>query len=755
MKLGLKHKAYIVVALMMLAVVASSMALGRSYSGAERSRVFDARRRGADDTAADLEHLLTRGLDRLRTVAALPALAYGLQLQEQAREERQIPAWTTLHYLFFESDVFTGGVVLVNRTGRIIWSEPSDISRIDTLYAPWPRVRTGLEQAPDADHAFIVQRVAGADEMLVSVALFDQQDERVGVLIGSVPVSNDTVTQALTRGLPSAAGAAHLVDASGEIIASTASSRSGQRLGYWQPSDHTATGGVLDRQVGDDELLTAIAPVPVAAWHVVIEEPAADALADVRELSMTLWVGRVVFTGIMVGVLLFVVVSFTRPVEQLTIAAERIRAGDLHSEFKLDRVDELGVLAGALNDMTLSLRHQAAELERTGVLAEAASRAKTEFLAKVSHEIRTPMNGVLGMTELLLGTSLSTTQRQFATTIQRSANSLLSLINDILDFSKIEAGRIELERVAFSFREAVGDVLELLREGAGSKGLSLTAELPTGERRSVWGDVVRVRQVLTNLTANAIKFTSQGHVTVRVLLVEQSDTHCLVRFEVQDTGIGIDATNRDRVFQPFVQTDSSTTRLYGGTGLGLAITRELTEQMRGTCGVESEPGQGSTFWVQLPFEWAAADSAPPEPEAPATAPGSPERTAEGLGLRVLLVEDNPVNTMLAKAMLRNIGCKVQNATNGVLALEVLERDSFDVVLMDLQMPVMGGEDAAREIRRREGGRARVPVIALTASALPGDYENCLQAGMDDLLTKPYTQAQLRTVIEQWAPAHSA
>ena len=757
MTFGLKHKAYVVVALMMLAVVASSMMLGQSYSGAERGRVYDARRRGVDDTAADLEHLLTRGLDRLRTVAALPALAYGLQLQEQVREERQIPAWTTLHYLFFESDIFTGGVVLLNRNGRIIWSEPSDISRLDTPYAAWPRVQAGLARAAADDHAFVVERGGGADEMLVAVALFDQEQERVGVLVGAIPVTNAAVVQALTRGRPSAAGGAHLVNDAGVIVASTAEQQRGQRLGYWRPPAAPEAATVMTRQAGDDELLAAMAPVPVAGWHVVTEERAADALADVRALSVTLWVGRVVFTGIMAGVLLFVVVSFTRPVEQLTRAAQRIRAGDLGSEFKLDRTDELGVLAGALNDMTLNLRHQAAELERTGVLAEAASRAKTEFLAKVSHEIRTPMNGVLGMTELLLGTSLSSTQRQFATTIQRSANSLLSLINDILDFSKIEAGKVELERVVFNVADAVNDVLSLLRESAESKRLALAAEFPPGARRAVWGDVVRVRQVLTNLTANAIKFTAAGHVTVRVVCVEESETHCTMRLEVQDTGIGIDAVNRERVFEPFVQHDSSTTRLYGGTGLGLAITRELTEQMQGTCGVESEPGKGSTFWVQLPFEWGPAEAvgitAIASSDSAATV--AQERLPEGLGLRILLVEDNPVNTMLAKAMLRNLGCKVQNATNGVQALEVLDGESFDVVLMDLQMPVMGGEDAAREIRRRESGLARVPVIALTASALPGDYENCLQAGMDDLLTKPYTQAQLRKVIEQWAPARTA
>jgi len=754
MRLSLKRKAYIVVALMMLAVVASSMALGQSYFGAERNRVLDARRRGAGDSAADLDQLLTRGLDRLKTVAALPALAYGMQLQERSREERQIPAWTTLHYLFFESDVFTGGVVLVNRDGMILWSEPSDISRIDTPYESWPLVRTRLDRAPDAGDGIVVQRAGADPQVLVAVALFDQENERVGVLVGAIPTSNPAVAHALSRGLPSSGGASHLVDADGSVVASTDKARSGQRLPYWKGSAEKAAAEVGSRASEAGELLVATSAVPAAGWSLVTEERAADALADLGRLSVELWVGRIVFTLIMVGILLFVVTSFTRPVEALTAAAQGIRAGDLHTEFRLDRSDELGVLAEALHDMTTSLRHQAAELERTGELAEAASRAKTEFLAKVSHEIRTPMNGVLGMTELLLGTSLSSTQRQFAATIQRSANSLLGLINDLLDFSKIEAGKVELERVSFSLRDVVNDVLEMLRESAESKGLRLMSTLPADGRHGVWGDVVRVRQVLTNLTSNAIKFTAHGQVHVRVTMTDESEATCQVRFEVQDTGIGIDAANRERVFQPFVQTDSSTTRLYGGTGLGLAITRELTEQMGGTCGVESEPGKGSTFWFQLPFERAALDGVvAAEVEPSAVAPE--KQVVEGLGHRILLVEDNPINTMLAKVMLRNLGCTVRTAGNGLQALDVLSSESFDVVLMDLQMPEMGGEDATRELRRREGGLARVPVIALTASALPGDTENCLAAGMDGLITKPYTQAQLRAIIEQWAPARTA
>jgi len=754
MTLSLKHKAYIVVALTMLIVAGSSMALGRFYFAAERNRVLDARRRVAEATAAELDNTLGRGLARLRTVAALPALAYGLQSQERAREARQIPAWTTLHYLFYESDVFTGGVVLLNRDGHIIWSEPSDLARIDTPYPAWDAVRASLAREPDADHVFLARPDGNRNDLLVAASLVDQQNERVGVLVGAVPTSNPAVVAALSHGRPSDGGSTHLVDATGVVLASTSSAAPGQQLRYWQPSDRDGRGSVGARQGDQDEVLAAVAPIPVAGWRIVTEERTADALAGVRELGTLLWMASGVFTVVLAGMLLFVVISFTRPVEVLTTAAQRIRGGDLQSAFRLDRRDELGQLADALNDMTRSLQRQAAELERTTALAEAASRAKTEFLAKVSHEIRTPMNGVLGMTELLLGTALSPGQRQFATTIQRSADSLLTLINDILDFSKIEAGRLELERVAFSVRDVVRDALELLGESAASKGLHLSTEIAPADERTVWGDVVRVRQILTNLTANAIKFTERGEVVVRVRVVEETGTHSHMRFEVRDTGIGIDAANRERVFEPFVQTDSSTTRLYGGTGLGLAITRDLTAKMHGTCGVESEPGKGSTFWFQIPFERAAVDR-PHSEAAVEPAASAPEPATPPLGLRVLLVEDNVVNIMVAQMMLANLGCQVRTAMNGVQALEMFAAEPFDVVLMDRQMPEMGGEDATRELRRREAGQSRVPVIAVTASALPGDRDVCLAAGMDDILTKPYTQAALRATIEHWVAANAA
>jgi len=755
MTLSLKRKAYIVAALMMLAVVASSMSLGQSYFSAERNRVLDARRRAAENASADLESLLGRGLDRLRTVAALPALAYGMQLQERSREQRQIPAWTTLHYLFFESDVFTGGVVLVNRDGLLLWSEPSDISRIDTPYDAWPEVHGAFDRRPGEDHVFVLKRGRGDDEILVGVELRDQQDERVAVLIGSVPPTNAALLQALERGRSNGTGATHLVDGAGAVLATTDRQRLTQRLPYLEPVAVKGPASVGSRTDAGGDLLVATAPLPIAGWAVVTEDASAAAFGDVQLLSVELWAGRVAFTLILLGVLLFVVTSFTRPVEALTAAAQRIRAGDLQTGFSLDRVDELGVLAHALNDMTQGLRRQAAELERTTELAEAASRAKTEFLAKVSHEIRTPMNGVLGMTELLLGTSLSTTQHQFATTIQRSANSLLGLINDILDFSKIEAGKVELERVSFSLRDVVHDVLAMLKEGAAGKQIGLTVDMSGDVPSRVWGDVSRVRQVLTNLAGNAVKFTSEGRVVVRVRVVDRAAATCRVRLEVEDTGIGIAPADRERLFQPFVQSDSSTTRLYGGTGLGLAITRELTGQMGGACGVESELGKGSTFWVELPFDQAPDDqTSRPVPDLRQAEPVP--KPGVGLDLTVLLVEDNPINTMLAKTMLGKLGCTVTCATNGLEAVETLSSAAFDLVLMDLQMPVMGGEDATREIRRREGGSSRrVPIVALTASALPGDSENCAAAGMDGLLTKPYTQAQLRSALERWAGARTS
>jgi two-component system sensor histidine kinase/response regulator len=470
--------------------------------------------------------------------------------------------------------------------------------------------------------------------------------------------------------------------------------------------------------------------------------------AEVRSQSIR----TIVLTSFQALLTFFLAWAMTRQFRERERAkAELVRSLQRNEEALEARVN---ARTGELNAAVEALRANETELLAARAKAEGASQMKSSFLANMSHEIRTPMNAIMGMSHLMQTSPLTPQQTGYMEKIQRSSQHLLALINDILDLSKIEAGKLELECIEFGLGNLLDNVANLVEENSNNKGLDLVFDCDPALPAYLYGDPLRLGQILINYASNAVKFTDMGRITVRARLLQRHGSTVQVRFEVEDTGIGLTAAQQARLFESFQQADTSTTRKFGGTGLGLAISKKLAERMGGTVGVSSAIGAGSMFWLQVGLETVHKTPHTSELSAPAhrRLQAIEEMDLAALkGARALLVDDNPLNQQVGSGLLGYAGLAVDIASHGEAALAMLDQNTYDIVLMDMQMPVMDGLTTTRHIRANPAWRT-LPILAMTANASDADRDSCLAAGMNGYIPKPIQPQLLFALLLQWIPA---
>ena len=669
--------------------------------------------------------------------------------------------------------LFNGGLSIYDLAGTTIADYPLSAGRLGINYREVEAIADALNQGVTRISQPILGKVSHDGIVWIVVPIRDPQGKVIGALAGLTNLARPNFLNQITENRYGQTGG-YLIIArqSRRIVTATDPKRALEMLpGAGQNSEidrfiEGYEGSAVMRNPLGVEILASCMSIPLANWHVSAVLPTAEAFAPINAMLQRMLIATIFLTLLAGGLTWWMLRRQLEPIfATVETLADMALTKQTMRALPIVRKDEIGLMVGSFNHLLQVLGEREAELnqhrhhleslveERTAALsiakeaAESANRAKSTFLANMSHELRTPMNAIMGMTDLALRRASDAKQIDQLHKVSNASHHLLSVINNILDISKIEAERLTLEQIDFRLGGVLENLSSLLSQKASGKGLRLLIDIaPELANRSLCGDPLRLGQILLNLTGNALKFTTQGSVSIRVQISEERPADLLLRFDVSDTGIGISPEDQKRLFTAFEQANGSTTRQYGGTGLGLAICKRLAQMMCGSIGMESDPGLGSNFWFTARLRKSTQPLA--ASVLPSTAAAETRIKQRYNGARVLLAEDEPINQEVSRGLLEEVGLVVDLAEDGVVAVNMAKATNYALILMDMQMPLLDGVDACKAIRLCPG-RENTPILAMTANAFEEDRQRCFEAGMNDHIAKPVDPDLLFETLFKW------
>jgi signal transduction histidine kinase/ActR/RegA family two-component response regulator len=722
--MNLKQRTFFFVAVSVAGMLIVYGMFSNYYVRAQEKQFFDDRRDAAQTIAQEFGEFFDRGISRIQMISQLPAMAYGLHALEADKEGNQIPAWTTLHYLTYQSDVFTGGVYLLNQDGRILWSEPPDVAILDAPYAPYSQIVQGFKA--DSEVAFTAWDKSEPAQILVASRLTDDSGEFGGMLVGAIPANHSMVMSMLQR-KPSSHGVAQLVDSEGKVVASTDPQRQSQKLEYWQPASAAHAGVVERKKLGAGDAIVATASLGPSGWMVSVDQDADEALSQIGSLKLLLAGFGLVITAIAICGLVFILRSFTRPVEVLTASAKRIADGDLTVGFALDRRDEIGTLAKTLDEMKTKVKSSYDLL-----LASEKRALMGQIVAGIAHELNNPLTVVLGNTQLMLMREHNEANISGLKKVGESAQRAAKIVKNLLTFARQE----KPERKSTDLNKIIKKTLDLhgyeLKVCNIEVRLDLQPSLPY-----TMADPHQLQQVFLNLMVNAeqamIEARGKGVLGISTRADQQQIT---VTFS--DDGPGIKTENLQRIFEPFF-----TTKEVGkGTGLGLSISQGIIEEHGGKIQVDTTIGRGTTFAIVLPIQKWVPEEVPQE-AFPPTSPTTPSNTVEKK--RILVVEDEPAIQQLFKDVLEPEGHEVTTVENGIHALAMIDQHDYDLIFSDIKMPEVSGIDLYTSLKERRDGLER-RVVFMTGDLMNPETLRFLEGTGCPWLGKPLDIESIKRTV---------